>query len=107
MMLLSAQPNPDMVQSQTLLWCGVIMGAAILGFGSIMIFKKFWRQKENPGMDVGFSLSDLRAMRDRGEITPEEYEQTRANVIARVKKKANEIPKPKRKSDDESPTDLA
>ena len=31
------------------------------------------------------SLSELRAMRDRGEITPEEYERTRTHVIAKVK----------------------
>jgi hypothetical protein len=48
----------------------------------------------------------LRAMRDRGEITPEEYEQTRANVIAKVKKKADEQPRPKNKPG-ESPTDLS
>src|ERR1041384_3409771 len=107
MIHLLAQVNPEAVQSQTLYWCTVILGVAIVGFLGIMIFKKFWRQKETPGMDVGFSLSDLRAMRDRGEITPEEYEQTRAKVIANVKKKAEEQPKPKRKDGDESPTDLA
>jgi hypothetical protein len=48
--------------------------------------------------DTGFSLSDLRAMRDRGEITPEEYEQTRARVIAKVKGRARQDEQEKREA---------
>ena len=46
-------------------------------------------------------------MRDRGEITPQEYEQTRANVIAKVKKKAQEPPRREVKPGEQGPPDLA
>jgi uncharacterized membrane protein len=92
------------VQTQTLYWGGVIMVVAIVGFIAIMIFKRLWKRSEaQPTHEAGFSLADLRAMRDRGEITPEEYEQTRANVIAKVKKMPGGKPKPKPK---EPPPDL-
>ena len=97
----------EAAQSTTIFWCSVILAVSVVGFLGIMVFKRFWRSNEAPSENAGFSLSDLRAMRDRGEITPEEYEQTRANVIAKVKQRATESkPKPKR-AGDESPTDLA
>jgi uncharacterized membrane protein len=95
------------MQAQTFYWSGVIMAVAVVGFVTIMIFKRFWKRREGDTHEAGFSLADLRAMRDRGEITPEEFEQTRANVIAKVKKKAQEPRPPKAKPEDESPTDLA
>ena len=107
MMMLADAADPTVVQNQTFFWSAVIMVVAVVGFSAIMIFKRFWKRNEQPAQEAGFSLSDLRAMRDRGEITPEEYEQTRANVIAKIKKKADE-PRPKPKPDaGASPTDLA
>jgi hypothetical protein len=100
-----ADVDPSQLQTQTLHWSAIILAVAVVGFGGIWIFKHFWKKSEGQAQEGGFSLSDLRAMRDRGEITPEEYEQTRANVIAKVKKKAEEKPKPKRGEEDQ-PTDL-
>jgi hypothetical protein len=98
--------DPSQVQTQMLYWGSIIMAVAVVGFITIMIFKRFWKRSEGqPTHEAGFSLADLRAMRDRGEITPEEYEQTRANVIAKVKKKSEEKPRPKRNPGEE-PTDL-
>ena len=95
-------------QSQTFYWSAVIMGVAVVGFVIIMIIKRIMKSRQPETHEAGFSLSDLRAMRDRGEITPEEYEQTRTNVIAKVKQRADK-PKPRPKADtgDENPTDLA
>jgi uncharacterized membrane protein len=96
----------DDMQATTFFWSGVIMAVAVVGFVAIMIFKRLWRHGDAPAaQEAGFSLADLRAMRDRGEITPEEYEQTRAKVIAQVKKLATEPPKPKPGPRGETPTD--
>ena len=97
----------EAAQSTTIFWCSVILAVSVVGFLGIMVFKRIWRRNEAPSESAGFSLSDLREMRDRGEITPEEYEQTRANVIAKVKQRAAQSkPKPK-PTDNENPTDLA
>lgn len=73
-------------QIDVLLWGGILIGVILVGSVVIMLLR---RRINDPSattsQDVGFSLSDLRDMRDRGEITPEEYEATRAKVIAKVK----------------------
>src|SRR5438128_619757 len=78
-------------QHQVMVWGGLLMVAVVAGFGVILLIRRYLRDPSaGQPADPGFSLSELRAMRDRGEITPEEYENTRARVIATVKRKMNE-----------------
>jgi hypothetical protein len=85
-------------RNMMLLWLGILLAVVILGFGALMLFRRRLTEQDAPqNENVGFSLSDLRAMRDRGEITSEEYEATRAKVVASVKRMVNEPPKDKRK----------
>ncbi len=105
-MMVIADYLTDM-QTKTFFWGGIIMAVAVVGFVGIMIFKRIWKRREAESQEAGFSLADLRAMRDRGEITPQEYEQTRANVIAKVKKKAQEPPRREVKPGEQGPPDLA
>jgi len=74
-------------QWKVLIALGIMMVLVVVGgFGILMFRRRLWGEEEDDNSsDVGFSLSDLREMRDRGEITPEEYEITRARVIAKVK----------------------
>ena len=77
-------------RDSAILWLSVILVVAVLGFALIMLLRRWLKEPlVSGGSDTGFSLSELRAMRDRGEITPEEYEQTRAKVIAKVKQAAD------------------
>ena len=87
--------NPEQMQHETIFWGGIIMVVAVVGFTAIMLFKRYLKSHAQEDSVPGFSLSELRAMRDRGEITPDEYEQTRARVIEKVKAKANQPPNPK------------
>jgi len=73
-------------QQRILLWGAVLMAVVVVGGGAILVLRRHFRDTSGEaGDNPGFSLSDLREMRDRGEITSEEYEQTRARVIAKVK----------------------
>jgi hypothetical protein len=73
-------------RSSLLVWLGVLLGVVVVGFGAILLLRRYLRDPSTSGTgNVGFSLSELRLMRDRGEITSEEYERTRAMVIAKVK----------------------
>jgi hypothetical protein len=69
-------------------WGAILIVVVVIGSVFIMILRRRMNAAHSSAQDAGFSLSDLRAMRDRGEITPEEYEQTRARVIAKVKSQA-------------------
>jgi hypothetical protein len=73
----------------------IMLVLVFAGFFGIMIFRrKLTSENEtDSSADVGFSLSDLRRMRDDGEITPEEYEITRAKVVAKVRSSLGGKPK--------------
>jgi len=103
MMMMLAEITPE-EQQQMLIWGGVIMLVAIMGCGAIMVLKRRLSETGEEDHVPGFSLSELRAMRDRGEITSAEYEQTKARVIAKVKAKADQPrkPKPPRLEDEET-----
>ena len=58
--------DPNAVQTETFFWGGIIMAVAVAGFVTIMIFKRYWKRAEAQTQEAGFSLADLRAMRDRG-----------------------------------------
>ena len=75
-------------QRGKLLWAlGILLLIVVVGCVALMVFRRRLTEQDSgdQSMNVGFSLADLREMRDRGEITAEEYERTRARVVARVK----------------------
>jgi hypothetical protein len=79
-----------------IIWAlAVMLVLVFVGFFGIMIFRrKLTSESDADGSsDVGFSLSDLRRMRDEGEITSEEYEITRAKVVAKVRSTLDGKPK--------------
>jgi hypothetical protein len=81
-------------ESEVIRWGIILIGVIVVGGAAIMLIRRKLRDSAaSSSADTGFSLSDLRAMRDRGEITSEEYEQTRARVIAKVKGKPVDPPR--------------
>ena len=80
-----AQMLTEAQQRQVMIWGGAMILVAVGGFALIMYLKKYMRDHANQSHDAGFSLSELKQMLYRGEITPEEYETTKAHVIAKVK----------------------
>jgi len=90
-LLLELTPEQETARDRSLVWLSILMGVVIIG-GSLLLWLKRKISKEDPPTshaDAGFSLSSLREMRDRGEITSEEYERTRARVIEKVKSAAD------------------
>jgi uncharacterized membrane protein len=64
------------------------VSAAILGFGllAILVVWIFWRrwlreQEEEGRSTEAWSLDDLRAMRDAGDLTDEEYEAAKQVIV--------------------------
>jgi hypothetical protein len=100
MCLVLAEATLQQAEQQVLFWGVVLMGVVIAGTLVILAIRRVLKRQDAPAAaDAGFSLSELRAMRDRGEITSEEYEQTRARVIAKVKANADAALRPKAAGD--------
>lgn len=71
----------------------ILMGLVIIGGAAILIARNRLNATSDSGSDVGFSLSDLRKLRDKGEITPEEYEVARNRVVKNVRSSLEKKPK--------------
>ncbi len=92
MLELLAQSAPsEKAKFDVILWAGILMGIVIIGGLAIMMLRNKLRTYEDPGAsaNAGFSLSDLREMRDREEITSEEYEITKAKIVSKVRASAD------------------
>lgn len=76
-------------EEHLLMWGGILILIVLAGFFVIMaVRRRFAESGRHAAQDPGFSLSSLRELRDRGELTPEEYDRMRARVIAKVKGQA-------------------
>ncbi len=90
-LLLGAQAgSPDAsrvsdVFMQILPYAIVIVALTIVG-GIIMMISRRKIDAGAGGTPVGFTLSDLKELRDRGELSDEEFERARQEVIARARK---------------------
>ncbi len=105
-------PHPNFLLAQTakpvptgvLIWVGVLIACAVIGGMLLVLLRKKMFDKQS-AMDVRGSLMDhLRDAHARGEISTEEYEQTRKSMASRMShvldtKRAGglfELPDPKR-----------
>ena len=84
-------------RSKLLVALAVLLGLVIVGGVIILMVRRrlHGEKEEDPasGANTGFSLADLREMVKRGELTQEEYDRTKARIVAKVRSAAD---KPKR-----------
>jgi hypothetical protein len=69
--------------------CGALMIIVILSAAAVFWIRKRMAMSEQPlppGEGGGFSLSDLRRMRDSGQMTAEEFEKARKMVAAAARR---------------------
>src|ERR1700743_2173824 len=63
----------------------ILMVLVVAGGIGIMLIRRRLNADEEAEASAGFSLAELREMRNRGEITSEEYEINKQRVIDKVK----------------------
>jgi hypothetical protein len=68
-------------------WIGVLAVLILLG-GGVAIWLKKRMAVNRDDSSAGFILADLRGMRDRGEISPEEFEIAKSRMIEGIKASA-------------------
>lgn len=74
--------------SDMLPWLMVLLVAVVIGLFAVTRVKRWLKREEEPTVRSGFTLGDLRLMRQRGEITAEEFDRTKAQVIAAAQRAA-------------------
>lgn len=65
-----------------LLWLGILALLAVAGGVAIFLLRRAVRRE--PVAPGGFTLADLKAMRDSGALSDQEFERARAAVIGRA-----------------------
>jgi hypothetical protein len=68
--------------TMVLIWAGVLIVVVAVGGGLLIAYRRRVFAKDTP--DKSGFLESLRAMRNRGEISSEEYDATRKRMAARV-----------------------
>ncbi len=79
---------------QVLLWVAVLIGAVIAASVIVLILRRKLLSPDTAAEDTGSIMESLRAMRDRGEISQDEYDRTRQAMIARAAGKPLTRPTP-------------
>lgn len=78
-----AQSKGDILP--VVLWLGILIVVTIVGGLVVLAIRKRILARSSDGADEGSLMDSLRAMRDRGELSPEEFEATRRAMIERVR----------------------
>ena len=63
---------------------GVLVLIVIAGAVALLLIKRWWKAEGEATMP-GFTLGDLRAMRDAGEISVAEYERAKEQMVRKVR----------------------
>ena len=70
-------------------WIGILALLALaVGGGALIMWARRAAKAPDPGPAAPFTLEDLRAMHERGEISRREFETARATMIERTREAA-------------------
>jgi hypothetical protein len=88
--MLAAATPPD-PRSSVFMWSGILIVVILISFAVYTWFKRWMNAEEQSG-PIGFTLSDLRELHRQGKMSDEEFEQTKANLLAGAKKMTEHMP---------------
>jgi hypothetical protein len=71
-----------------LVWSLVLIFFVVLGFVAVSYVRKWVKDDEVSDKGPGFTLGDLRRMHAKGQMTDEEFEKARAQMIAATQRAA-------------------
>lgn len=88
--------------SKVLVWCGVLLAAAVvLGVVAMWLRRRLLREDESEGISMGFTLKDLRRMHEEGQLTDEEFDFARRKMVAKTR--AELLPQDEAEDDEAAP----
>jgi hypothetical protein len=71
-----------------LVWSLVLIFFLVLGFVAVSYVRKWVKDEREPNHGPGFTLGDLRRMHQRGQMTDQEFEKARNQMIAATQRAA-------------------
>lgn len=71
-------------RGEIFLWVGILLGAALLGSVIILFVRSRLMARGDADAPHGSLMDQLREMRDRGDMSPEEFEATRRRIIEKT-----------------------
>ena len=72
-------------RGQALLWTGILLGCLIVGSSAIYMVRRYLRGPRDASSGPGLTMSQVREMRQRGEISEQEYKALRRIVASQSK----------------------
>jgi hypothetical protein len=76
--------------NDVLFWVAVLLGAVLAASIAILALRKSLLAPARHGEDPGSLMDQVRAMRERGEISDAEYDQVRRKLVAKAASRASE-----------------
>jgi uncharacterized membrane protein len=73
--------------SRAIVWSLVLIVVVLVLFAAVVMIKR-WLRKPEDLMPGGFTLGDLRDLHRRGEMTDDEFERARAQIVESTRKAA-------------------
>lgn len=74
------------------IWSFVLFGVIIIAFAMVALVRRRYFSSESFPKQ-GFTISELRQLRDAGQMSTEEFERARAALIGATAPKSTEIPR--------------
>jgi hypothetical protein len=78
----------DVNVGSVIVWSLALLALVIGGFFGVTLFRKWLAQDEGPPK-MGFTLGDMREMLRAGQITQEEYDRAKGQMIAATQRAAD------------------
>ena len=76
----------DPARSEAIRWLAVLLGLTVVGFIAIMVLRRWYRTTTKSDFNVGYTLHDLRRMRDEGQLSGEEFDRARDAMVTRLRR---------------------
>ena len=75
-------------------WSLILIGVIIASFYAVMRLRRWLKEEDIAEGSVGFTLSDLRELHRRGDMTTEEFEKAKSQMLAAGKAATSKMPHP-------------
>ena len=76
--------------NEVLFWVALLLGAVLVASIAILALRKSLFAPPQRGEDPGSLMDQVRAMRERGEISEAEYDQVRRKLVAKAASRSSE-----------------